>query len=60
MGSDLAKLKNKLNTVYKTNVLRGVCIMDSKKLIKDFIDKTVEFVITKHKNEMHTGFRMDS
>lgn len=30
--------------------------MDSKKLIKDFIDKTVELVIIKHKNEMHTGF----
>lgn len=33
--------------------------MDTKKLIKDFIDKTVEFVITKHKNEMHTGFRVE-
>ena len=43
----------------KTNVLRGVCVIDTKKLIKDFIDKTVEFVITKHKNEMHTGFRVE-
>ena len=33
--------------------------MDTKKLIKDFIDKTVEFVIIKHKNEMHTGFRVE-
>ena len=33
--------------------------MDTKKLIKDFIDKTVQFVITKHKNEMHTGFRVE-
>ena len=33
--------------------------MDTKKLIKDFIDKTIEFVITKHKNEMHTGFRVE-
>ena len=33
--------------------------MDTKKIIKDFIDKTVEFVITKHKNEMHTGFRVE-
>ena len=33
--------------------------MDTKKLIKDFIDKTVEFVIIKHKNEMYTGFRVE-
>lgn len=33
--------------------------MDTKKIIKDFIDKTVEVVITKHKNEMHTGFRVE-
>lgn len=33
--------------------------MDTKKLIKDFIDTTIEFVITKHKNEMHTGFRVE-
>ena len=39
----------------KINDLRGVYIIDTKKLIKDFIDKTVEVVITKHKNEMYTG-----
>lgn len=33
--------------------------MDTKKIIKDFIDKTVEVVITKHKNEMHTGLRVE-
>ena len=33
--------------------------MDTKKIIKDFIDKTVEVVITKYKNEMHTGLRVE-
>lgn len=33
--------------------------MDTKKIIKDFIDTTIEFVITKHKNEMHTGFKVE-
>lgn len=52
-------MNNSLILLIKTNVLGGVCIIDTKKLIKDFIDNTVEFVITKHKNEMHTGFRVE-
>lgn len=47
-------MNNSLILLIKTNVLRGVCVIDTKKLIKDFIDTTIEVVITKH-NEMHTG-----
>ena len=55
----IIKNQKLLLLIVKRNILRGVCIIDTKKLIKDFIDKTVQFVITKHKNEMHTGFRVE-